>query len=260
MSVETTNRQSTETTQDARPAAIEASGVHKIYDTGAVRVHALNDVNFTVERGELVAVMGASGSGKTTLLNCLSGLDTITEGVVRINGTDLADLSDNARTDYRANHMGFIFQTFNLLPVLSAVENVELPLVVSGTKPSVAREKALNMLHEVGLHEWANHKPAELSGGQQQRVTVARALVNEPAIIWGDEPTGSLDSETAGTVMGLLRDLNERTGQTMLLVTHDPRVAASCRRLVRMKDGQIVSDEPVTEEHKGSATLDPFAG
>jgi putative ABC transport system ATP-binding protein len=259
MSVDTTQRQTQVSENAAKVPAIEAVGVHKIYDTGAVRVHALNDVNFTVMPGELVAVMGASGSGKTTLLNCLSGLDSITKGNVLINGTDLADLSDNERTDYRANNMGFIFQTFNLLPVLSAVENVELPLVVSGTKPSVAREKALAMLDEVGLKEWANHKPAELSGGQQQRVTVARALVNEPAIVWGDEPTGSLDSETAATVMTLLRDLNERTGQTMLLVTHDPRVAATCRRLVRMRDGQIVSDEPTSVAFKETSFIEAFA-
>jgi len=260
MSVDTSPRPTENLSEASRPPAIEAVGVHKIYATGAVRVHALNNVNFAVMPGELVAVMGASGSGKTTLLNCLSGLDTISEGVVRINGTDMADLSDNDRTDYRAHNMGFIFQTFNLLPVLSAVENVELPLVVSGTKPALAREKALAMLEEVGLREWANHKPSELSGGQQQRVTVARALVNEPAIMWGDEPTGALDSETAATVMTLLRDLNERTGQTMLLVTHDPRVAATCRRLVRMKDGEIISDEPVAGSFKESAVLEAFAG
>ena len=259
MSADTSQRQAQESGTTTGPPAIEANGVHKIYDTGAVRVHALRGIDFTVERGEMVAVMGASGSGKTTLLNCLSGLDTITEGVVRINGVDLAEMSDNRRTDYRANHMGFIFQTFNLLPVLSAVENVELPLVVSGTKPSVAREKALAMLDEVGLRDWAGHKPAELSGGQQQRVTVGRALVNEPAIVWADEPTGSLDSETAGTVMTLLRELNERTGQTMLLVTHDPRVGASCRRLIRMQDGEIVADEPTEVAFKGSTFAEAFA-
>lgn len=245
MSVETTKRQTTETAQAAKPAAIEATGVQKIYDTGAVRVHALRGIDFVVNPGEMVAVMGASGSGKTTLLNCLSGLDTVTEGVVKINGTDLADMSDNERTDYRASHMGFIFQTFNLLPVLSSVENVELPLVVSGVKPSEAREKALQMLDRVGLHDWAGHKPAELSGGQRQRVTVARSLVNEPAIIWADEPTGSLDSENAAEVMQLMRHLNEKNNLTFVIVTHDPRVAGVCRRLVRMSDGEIISDEPV---------------
>jgi putative ABC transport system ATP-binding protein len=259
MSVDTSQRPLQPPASDSRPPAVEALGVHKIYDTGAVRVPALNGIDFTVMPGEMVAVMGASGSGKTTLLNCLSGLDTVTEGVVRINGTDLAELSDNERTDYRAKFMGFIFQTFNLLPVLSAVENVELPLIVSGVKPSLAREKALNILEEVGLREWAKHKPAELSGGQQQRVTVARALVNEPAIVWADEPTGALDSESAGTIMTLMRELNERTHQTMLLVTHDPRVAATCRRLVRMKDGEIVSDEPASVAFKEASYIEAFA-
>ncbi len=245
MSVETTKRHTTEAGQSNKPAAIEANGVHKVYDTGAVRVHALRGINFEVKPGEMVAVMGASGSGKTTLLNCLSGLDTVTEGVVKINGTDLADMTDNERTDYRASNMGFIFQTFNLLPVLSSVENVELPLVVSGVKPSDAREKALEMLDRVGLRDWAGHKPAELSGGQRQRVTVARSLVNEPAIIWADEPTGSLDSENAAEIMHLMRRLNEKNGLTFVIVTHDPRVASVCRRLVRMSDGEIISDEPV---------------
>lgn len=239
--------------------AVEAIGVHKIFDTGAVRVHALKGINFTVYPGEMVAVMGASGSGKTTLLNCLSGLDTVTEGIVRINGTALADLPDDERTNYRANNMGFIFQTFNLLPVLTAVENVELPLVVSGTKPSIAREKALAMLEQVGLADWANHKPAELSGGQRQRVTVARALVNNPAIIWADEPTGALDSENAADVMHLMKELNQRNGQTFLIVTHDPRVAAVCERLVRMKDGEILSDEPARNAFAGRDFAESFS-
>lgn len=249
-------RQDTET--GAQVPAIEATDVHKTYDTGSVKVHALRGVDFTVQRGEMVAVMGPSGCGKTTLLNCLSGLDTVTSGVVKIDGTELADLTDNQRTDYRANNMGFIFQTFNLLPVLTAVENVELPLVVSGTRPRVARERAMAMLEQVGLTEWANHKPAELSGGQQQRVTVARALVNDPAIVWGDEPTGALDSETASGIMQLIRDLNERNKQTFVLVTHDPRVAAKCKRLIRMKDGEIISDESVEKAFAGTTEMQMF--
>ena len=244
MSVETTQQSTPGTDQTEAVPAIEAVGVHKIFANGDIRVHALRGIDFVVSQGEMVAVMGASGSGKTTLLNCLSGLDTVTEGLVKINGTNLADLPDDERTNYRANNMGFIFQTFNLLPVLSAVENVELPLVVSGTKPSVAREQAMAMLDQVGLRDWSHHKPAELSGGQRQRVTVARALVNEPAIIWADEPTGSLDSENASEVMDLMRELNQKNGQTFLIVTHDPRVAGVCARLVQMKDGEIISDEP----------------
>ncbi|MEZ4522191.1 MAG: ABC transporter ATP-binding protein [Thermomicrobiales bacterium] len=258
MSVETSQRQPQNTERSTRHAAIEATSVHKIYDTGAVRVHALKDVSFVVNPGEMVAVMGASGSGKTTLLNCLSGLDTVSEGTVKINGTDLADMTDNERTDYRAKSMGFIFQTFNLLPVLSSVENVELPLVVSGVKPSAAREKAIAMLDQVGLRNWAGHKPAELSGGQRQRVTVARSLVNEPAIIWADEPTGSLDSENAAEIMHLMRELNERNNQTFVIVTHDPRVAGVCKRLVRMSDGEIISDEPVAKSFKGDSFAEEF--
>lgn len=258
MSVDTTRQPDNATNRQERVPAVEAQAVHKIFDTGAVRVHALKGIDFTVYPGEMVAVMGASGSGKTTLLNCLSGLDTVTEGVVKIEGTDLADLADDERTDYRANNMGFIFQTFNLLPVLTAVENVELPLVVSGTRPSIAREKAMAMLAQVGLTDWASHKPAELSGGQRQRVTVARALVNDPAIVWADEPTGALDSENASEIMHLMRDLNRRNGQTFLLVTHDPRVAAVCERLVRMKDGEIISDEEARGVFAGSEFAESF--
>jgi putative ABC transport system ATP-binding protein len=227
------------------PLAISATGVEKIFDTGAVRVHALRGIDFEARRGEMIAVMGASGSGKTTLLNCLSGLDRVTAGSISIAGTNLADLSDNERTDYRAENMGFIFQTFNLLPVLSAVENVELPLVVSGVKPKIAREKAMAMLEQVGLADWASHRPAELSGGQRQRVTISRALVNDPAIVWADEPTGALDSETANDIMELMVHLNEVNKQTFVLVTHDPRVGAMCRRMVRVRDGLIVSDEAI---------------
>jgi putative ABC transport system ATP-binding protein len=226
--------------------AIEAVNVVKTYDTGKIQVNALRGVDFVVQRGEMVAIMGPSGCGKTTLLNVLSGLDTVTDGVINIDGTNLATLTDNSRTDYRAKNMGFIFQFYNLLPVLSAVENVELPLVVSGTRTKEAREKAMAMLEQVGLTQWANHRPAELSGGQRQRVTIARALVNEPAIVWADEPTGDLDSETADDVMQLMVDLNVKNRQTFVIVTHDPRIAAMTRRIIRMKDGRIVADEQIT--------------
>ena len=221
---------------------IAARGVLKTYNTGKVSVPALRGVDLTINRGEMVAIMGPSGCGKTTLLNCLSGLDTIDEGEIRISGQDLASLSDDARTDFRAREMGFIFQFYNLLPVLSAVENVELPLLVSGTKPRAARERAIAALGQVGLTEWADHRPAELSGGQRQRVTIARALVNEPAIVWGDEPTGDLDSQNAYEIVALMRELNLRNGQTFVLVTHDPDIGATCDRIIRMHDGAIISD------------------
>jgi ABC-type lipoprotein export system ATPase subunit len=222
---------------------IRANAVVKTYDTGSTKVQALRSVDFSVRRGEMVAVMGPSGCGKTTLLNCLSGLDDIDSGQIWLEGTDLGKLSDKQRTDYRARRMGFIFQVYNLLPVLSAVENVELPLLVSGVKAKVAREKALDALKTVGLEQWAGHRPAELSGGQRQRTTIARALVNNPAIVWGDEPTGALDSKTANEILDLMRDLNQRVGLTLVLVTHDPGVGAGCDRIVRMRDGLIIGEE-----------------
>jgi putative ABC transport system ATP-binding protein len=229
---------------NGRDAIIQASGVVKSYDTGngGERFQALRQVDFSVTRGEMVAIMGPSGCGKTTLLNSLSGLDTIDAGSITIEGLDLAKLSDRKRTDYRARRMGFIFQVYNLLPVLSAVENVELPLLVAGVRPKQARERARAALATVGLEQWANHRPARLSGGQRQRVTVARALVTEPAIVWADEPTGALDSRTASEIMALMRDLNERDGLTFVIVTHDPGIGDRCDRIVRMRDGQIVGE------------------
>jgi putative ABC transport system ATP-binding protein len=221
---------------------IDAVDVVKIYDTGTAKLQALKGIDFSVKRGEMVGVMGPSGCGKTTLLNCLSGLDAIDDGKILLEGQDLAGLSDRKRTDYRALRMGFIFQVYNLLPVLSSVENVELPLLVSGVKPKLAREKAMTALETVGLTDWASHRPAELSGGQRQRVTIARALVNDPAIIWADEPTGALDSKTAIEIMTLMRELNERVGLTFVLVTHDAGVGDMCDRIVRMRDGQIVGE------------------
>ena len=219
---------------------IQATGIHKTYDTGRVQVHALRGVDVTVKRGEMVAIMGPSGCGKTTLLNCLAGLDSVDEGEVLIEGTPLAHMSDYERTAYRAQRMGFVFQFYNLLPVLTAVENVELPLLVSGIKAGEARRRAQEGLALVGLTDWASHRPAELSGGQRQRVTIARALDNQPAIIWADEPTGDLDSETADGIMNLMERLNQENGQTFIMVTHAPRVADWADRVIRMRDGQIV--------------------
>ena len=222
---------------------IEAQQVKKIYRMGQQRVEALNGIDMAVEAGEMVAIMGPSGCGKTTLLNCLSGLDTIDEGTIFIQGDNLRELSDNERTAYRARHMGFIFQDFNLLPVLSAVENVELPLLISRVPGSKARKRALEMLKRVGLADRARHRPAELSGGQRQRVTIARALTNDPAIVWADEPTGNLDSENAQEILDLLCRLNRENGQTFVLVTHALEVGKLANRIITMLDGQIVSSD-----------------
>jgi ABC-type lipoprotein export system ATPase subunit len=222
---------------------IEVQGVRKTYDTGAVKVEALRGIDLDIRRGEMVAIMGPSGCGKTTLLNCLSGLDDLTSGRVLIEGTELHTLDDDTRTAYRANRMGFVFQFYNLLPVLSAVENVELPLLVGGVAPALARERALSSLDRVGLTQWATHRPAEMSGGQRQRVTIARALVNQPAIVWADEPTGDLDSKTADDIMALIEELNREHQQTFVIVTHDRGVADRCHRIVHMVDGVIEREE-----------------
>jgi putative ABC transport system ATP-binding protein len=219
---------------------IQARNVKKIYRNGHLRVEALKGIDLSVAPGEIVAIMGQSGCGKTTLLNCLSGLDTIDEGDVFIRGDNLRDLSDNERTAYRARHMGFIFQDFNLLPVLTAVENVELPLLVSKVPSRKARKRALEVLDMVGLSERAQHRPAELSGGQRQRVTIARALTNDPAIVWADEPTGNLDSETATEIMDLLYRLNKENEQTFVIVTHAIEVGKRANRIITMRDGSIV--------------------
>ncbi len=221
---------------------IAAEKIVKTYRSRTLSVHALRGVTLSVGRGEMVAVMGPSGSGKTTLLNCLSGLDVVDSGSVTIAGQPLADLPDDALSEYRARSMGFIFQHYNLLPVLSALENVEMPLLVSGEKPGRAREMALQGLDDVGMADWADHKPNELSGGQQQRVTIARALVNTPAIVWADEPTGNLDSENAADVMDLLCDLNEKNQQTFVIVTHTRDVGGRAGRMINMRDGQIELD------------------
>ena len=222
---------------------VQALGVSKTYDTGKVQVQALRDVSFSVTAGEMVAIMGPSGSGKTTLLNCLSGLDAIDSGDVLIEGVSLGAMSDDERTDYRARRMGFVFQFYNLMPVLTSVENVELPLLVARVPARDARRKALAALDMVGLGDRAAHVPDELSGGQRQRVTIARALVNDPAIVWADEPTGDLDSENAEEIVELMRRLNLERGLTFLIVTHDIGVGRATDRIVRMVDGEIVGEE-----------------
>ncbi len=221
---------------------LRAEGVTKIYRTGAVEVLALASLDLEIERGEFIAVMGPSGSGKTTLLNCLSGLDEVDSGSITFDGRALHAMSDAERTSDRAASMGFIFQSFNLIPVFSAVENVELPLLLAGRSTADARQRALATLDRVGLGHRTEHRPMELSGGEQQRVAIARALAGEPRLVWADEPTGALDSETAGQVMDLLRDLHA-DGLTLVVVTHDPSIGASAERLIRMVDGRIVDDQ-----------------
>ena len=222
---------------------IEATGVQKVYAAGGLRVRALRGVDLRVRRGEMVAIMGPSGSGKTTLLNVLSGLDDLSEGEVYVDGESIEGTSDRRRTRFRAEKMGFIFQSYNLIPVLSAIENIELPLLVAGKKPKKVRQWAQDALEMVGLADQAKKRPAEMSGGQQQRITVARSLVNNPAIVWADEPTGALDSETSKGIMDLLVRMNEQEQQTFVLVTHDAAVAARAHRTIRMRDGRIASDE-----------------
>ena len=223
---------------------VEARRVQKSYAAGGATVRALRGVDLSISRGEMVAVMGPSGCGKTTLLNVLSGLDEFDAGEVLIGGESINRMSDRRRTRFRAEKMGFVFQTYNLIPVLSAVENVELPLLVAGARPKKARQEALGALEMVGLPDQAGRRPNELSGGQQQRVTVARSLVNNPAIVWADEPTGALDSETSGEIVDLLVRLNAEQRQTFVLVTHDAAVAARAHRTILMRDGNVTSDGP----------------
>ena len=212
---------------------------------GAETVHALRDVSLTIERGEYVAIMGPSGSGKSTLMNLVGCLDTPTGGSYELNGHFVSSLNDNQLAEIRNREIGFIFQTFNLLPRSDALRNVELPLVYAGVKAAERRKIALERLASVGLADRVHHKPNELSGGQRQRVAVARALVNNPAILLADEPTGNLDSKTGVEILGLFGELS-RTGNTIIVVTHEEAVARHARRIIRIRDGGVASDEWVT--------------
>jgi putative ABC transport system ATP-binding protein len=220
---------------------VQGKDVWKIYGSGETAVTALHGVDLEIRRGEMVAVMGPSGCGKTTFLNCFSGLDDISKGLVTLEGTDIHRMKDSERSAYRAKRTGFVFQSYNLLPVLSAVENVELPLLIGGVPRTEARQRAAQILTDLDLKDRLDHRPSELSGGQQQRVSLARALAGRPAIVWADEPTGNLDEEGSHQVTSLLRDLNRKYEQTILVVTHDAEVAQVCNRTLRMRDGRFVS-------------------
>jgi putative ABC transport system ATP-binding protein len=224
-----------------------AERVRKVYRSGGTDVLALKSLDLVVPSGEFVAVMGPSGSGKTTLLNCLSGLDEIDEGRVVVDGQSIHELTDARRTRHRAECMGFVFQAFNLIPVFTATENVELPLLLARVPESEARSRARETLTRVGLGHRLDRRPGELSGGEQQRVAIARALAGRPRLVWADEPTGNLDSEMAASVMGLLAELHAE-GLTLILVTHDPNVAAEADRLITVKDGHLVGDERLSPE------------
>ena len=221
---------------------IKAEHVKKTYNIKTpIEFSALKDLNLEVKTGEIVAIMGQSGSGKTTLLNCLSGIDKITDGHIYINGEDITIMKDNKKTLYRAKNMGFIFQTFNLIPVLTAVENIELPLLMTTVHTKDARERALAILDKVGLKDKANNKPSELSGGQRQRVAIARALVSNPKVVWADEPTGNLDKQNAESILQLILGLNKELNTTVVLVTHDIDIAKKCERIIYMDSGEIIS-------------------
>ncbi|MDG1551234.1 MAG: ABC transporter ATP-binding protein [Candidatus Poseidoniaceae archaeon] len=227
---------------------MQATALWKIYASGDSTVQAVRGVDVEIKEGEMIAIMGPSGCGKTTLLNVLSGIDEPNSGEVMIDGNPMYSVSDDKRTQMRAQNLGFIFQDFNLLPVLSAVENVELPLLLLGKSASESRKSALEALDSVGLADRSEHRPTELSGGQQQRVAIARAIVHHPKVILCDEPTGNLDSATSSTVMNLLKEINNKLGTTFLLVTHDKDVASQCTRILRMDDGLMVDTGRGEEE------------
>ncbi|MGB0730551.1 MAG: ABC transporter ATP-binding protein [Miltoncostaeaceae bacterium] len=243
---------------DSRDAAVLAEGLGRRYGDGEAAINALADVSIAFPRGQFAAVMGPSGSGKSTLLHCLAGLDRPTAGAVVIDGTPLAGLSDRDLTVLRRSAIGFVFQSFNLLPMLTARENVALPLRIAGTRDSDARVEA--MLGEVGLADRAGHRPSELSGGQQQRVAIARALVTEPTVIFADEPTGNLDSASGQEILDLLRRAVDERGRTVVMVTHDPRAATIADRVVLLSDGRVVLDRSgmdADEIYDAVRTLDP---
>jgi putative ABC transport system ATP-binding protein len=231
--------------ETSKARAIEALGVTKDFGDGEHRVQVLKGVDLTVTSGEMVAIMGPSGSGKSTLLGCLSGLDTVTSGQISIGGADITHLGENALAAVRNRKIGFVFQTFNLISTLSAQENVELPVMLDGQSKVNPGRRAKELLELVGLSPRRKHRPAQMSGGEQQRVAIARALANDPEIVFADEPTGNLDSVNGDAVMALLANLRQQFGKTLVIVTHDPGIAARCDRSVYMQDGRFVDSPAV---------------
>jgi putative ABC transport system ATP-binding protein len=230
---------------------IQAEKLTKIYGSGATAVTALDHVTLTIKEGEFVAVMGPSGCGKSTLLHLLGGLDKPSEGHVLIGGHNLTDLNDDRLTELRRRKLGFVFQFYNLIPVLNALENAALPITLDGVKPAEAKQKATEWLTRFGLADRLSNRPDQLSGGQQQRVAVARALVADPDVILADEPTGNLDTRASDEIAGLLRDVSKKYGRTVVMVTHDPRIAAYADRIIFLKDGKVI-DETILERKKNS--------
>lgn len=229
-------------TTEGKPV-IRTENVEKIYEDNGVDVHAVRGIDLTIDKGEFTAIVGPSGSGKTTFLNVISGLDTATKGKIWLGGKLVSEMSGKELSDFRRDNIGFIFQAYNLIPVLSVEENIEYIMLLQGVAPEERHERVLNILEEVGLSGFADRLPTKLSGGQQQRVAVARAMVSEPALILADEPTANLDSETGSSLLDMMRELNEKTGMTFVFSTHDEMIMERAKRLVILKDGKIDSDE-----------------
>jgi len=240
--------------QNENGAVVVADEVTRVYGEGDTAVHALRGVSLSIGHGRLTAVMGPSGSGKSTLMHILAGLDRPTSGEVTIEGTEITTLADGDLTKLRREHIGFVFQFFNLLPMLTAEENITLPLSIAGQKPDKAWFTEL--IGKVGLGDRLDHRPAELSGGQQQRVAIARALISRPTVVFADEPTGNLDSHTGGEILELMRDSVDELGQTTVMVTHDSRAAAIADRILFLADGEIVRDMPRSEPHEVIAAME----